>query len=66
MFENYWGRGRGFGRGFGRGMGRGYWSDERSGRMDSSQYGRLRGGRGRNRTNVCRHPELRRKRDRDD
>ena len=31
----------------------------RYGRKDGSQYGWLRGGRGRNRTLRCRHPELR-------
>lgn len=30
------------------------------GRKDGSQAGRKSGGRGRNRTSVCRHPKLRR------
>jgi len=54
--ENYWGRGRGFGRG------RGYLSGARSGQMSGDQYGWKRGGRGRNRTSECRHPELRKRR----
>jgi len=32
------------------------------GRKDGSQIGRLQGGRGKNRTDTCRHPEKRRKR----
>jgi len=44
-------------RGIGRGRG-----DDRFGRKDASQYGWKRGGRGRNRTEECRHPEKKRRR----
>ena len=47
----------------GRGAGRGRFRDERSGREDGSQYGWTRGGFGRNRTDNCRHPETKRRRE---
>jgi len=60
---NYWRRDNMMrGRRPGRGMGRGRNQDESSGRMDSSQYGYTRGGRGRNRTDECRHPEKKKER----
>ena len=33
------------------------------GRKDGSQRGRRQGGRGRNRTDTCRHPEIKSKRE---
>jgi hypothetical protein len=32
------------------------------GRMDGSQRGLLSGGRGRNKTSICRHPSIKKKR----
>jgi len=43
-------------RGFGRGMGGGY------GQQDGSQRGMKAGGRRRNQTNECRHPNIRKNR----
>ena len=35
------------------------------GRKDGSQRGKLSGGRGRNQTDVCRNPEIKKNRDKD-
>ena len=57
---NYWKRGRNMRPR--RGMGRGRYQTEQSGRMDGSQWGWTRGGRGRNQTDECRHPEIKKRR----
>jgi len=46
-----------------RGIGRGRFNNEQCGRMDGSQYGYKRGGRGRNQTDECRHPEIRKRKE---
>lgn len=53
---NYWRRGNNMRPR--RGMGRGRNRDERCGQQDGSQYGWLQGGMGRNRTDECRHPNI--------
>ena len=47
-----------------RGMGRRrrFYDNERSGKQDGSQYGFLSGGRGMNRTENCRHPDIKKNR----
>jgi len=66
LYENYWQRRRDDNmrprRGLGRGRGRRFYDEERSGRMDGSQYGWTRGGRGQNRTDECRHPDIKKNR----